>query len=389
MTRIFSVPEVADLVDPAHYAEAAGRGFETRAAAYDHFRREGQAAGLNPSPFFYADWYAWQNPDSGQYPSVLDHFFAKAPSQPLDPAPFVDSVALLRRHPGCDTALGLYLRMLEGGLPGMEPDLAVHLGRLEGARAAFAARIGLHCLRDAGGSRRNLVWVQSGRAFRLAKWFDPDAPRNWDLLCNWYGLERLDLRHGEIVLRQSGTKVTGIGTVLREMPELLSRYDRVLFLDDDLVFRHEEIDRAFLLAERHDLDLFQPALLPGSNCVWPDLFCRPDSEMRLSTGAEMMMFGFSRRALDLCAPFFANSVSGFGLDLACSHAVRDQGWRCGIIDSVGVEHRDAIDERGGSYYQFMRALGINQKLELYEVMLRLGQKPDFRTLAAAPQTARP
>lgn len=378
MTQRSTSTSIADLFDVRHYASQARRAFPDAGAAAAHFVAEGQAQGLDPSPYFSTAWYEWQNATRGR--CVLTHFIAHAATRPIDPAPFVDTVGLLRRTPGAGDALGLYRMLLQGDLPDVPARLEDHLDSLRAARDAFHDRIVLRTLRDQGRSRRNLVWVQSGRAFRLPEWFQPGADRDWDLLLNWYDLGCLDLRFGEIVLRQSGTKATGIHQVLARNPGLLGRYDAVVFLDDDLVVRHADVDRLFDLAGRHGLDLFQPSLTPGSHCSWPHLFHRPGSVVRETTGVEIMMFGFTRRALEACAPLFRGSVSGFGLDFACSRAIRDRGWSCGVVDAVQAEHPDAIDESGGSYYEFMRANGINQKLELAEAIRALGERPNFVTL---------
>lgn len=384
MTHSGAAPSVADLFDVRHYASQAGREFPSAEAAYAHFAAEGQARGLDPAPYFSTSWYAWQNATHGR--CVLEHFLAHASQRPVDPAPFIDTVGLLRRTPRARNALELYLMLLRGEVPGVSPLLDEHLARLQAAREAFHDRIDFATVRDAGRTRRNLVWVQCGRAFRLPTWFQADAPRDWDLLLNWYDLGCIDLRFGEVVLRQSGTKATGIHQVLARNPGLLARYDAVLFLDDDLVVRHADVDRVFDLAGRHGLDLFQPSLAAGSHCVWPHLFHRHGSAVRETTGVEIMMFGFTRRALAACAHLFGRSVSGFGLDFACSRAVTDRGWSCGVIDAVQVEHPDAIDESGGRYYEFLRAIGINQKLELAEAIAACGGVPSFETLESVPPT---
>jgi hypothetical protein len=372
---------VADLIDPRHYAVQARQPFATAEAAYNHFVSEGQARGLDPSPYFSTTWYAWQNATRGH--CVLTHFLQHAGERPIDPAPFVDTVGLLRRSPEPGSALELYRMLLRGEIPDMPPSYDAHVARLNAARDAFHARVSHAVLRDQGRRRRNLVWIQSGNAFRLPAWFRFEAGRDWDLLLNWYDLRGVDLRFGDIVLRQSGTKFTGIHHVLSHHPTMLTRYDAVLFLDDDLIPGHDNVDRVFDLAATHGLDLFQPSLKPGAHCSWPDLFHRGGPAVRQTTGVEIMMFGFSRRALESCAPLFGESVSGFGLDFACSEAVRDRGWSCGVVDAVQVDHPDAIDEAGGSYYEFMRASGINQKLELAETIRRLGRLPEFVTLDAA------
>lgn len=180
-------------------------------------------------------------------------------------------------------------------------------------------------------------------------------------------------------LRQSGTKATAIHHALTCYRELFSGYDQVLFLDDDLGFAHEEIDKVFDLAEANGLDMFQPAVAPGSQCAWPDLFQQWGQKVRETTAVEIMMPGFTRRGLELCASEFGRSVSGFGLDFACSERIRSAGWKCGVIDAVAAEHFEAIDEKGGNYYEFMRALGINQKLELFQTIRELGKYPTFST----------
>lgn len=377
------LPSPERLIDLAHYASVAGRAFPDQAAAYDHYCRSGEAQGLTPSPFFYPEWYRWQNPDCAKHPSALAHFAVRARERLIDPAPFIDSVLFLRRNPGYANMLEALLAMVEGRELSVAPNLETHLEALGDAQRRVHDAIRSRLFGAPSGERRRLVWVQSGKAFRPARWFRPAAPRSWDLMCNWYSLSGVDIRFGEMHLRQSGTKATGVHHALTHYPDLFRQYDQVLFLDDDLGFEHEEIDRVFDIAADNGLDMYQPSVAPGSQCVWPDLFQRQDRAFHETTAVEIMMPGFSRRALELCAPVFGRSVSGFGLDFACSEQVRKAGWKCGVIDAVAAEHIEVIDEKGGAYYEFMRSLGINQKLELFQVIRELGKLPDFAMIDRA------
>lgn len=356
----------SELIDLAHYSAQAQTRFAGAGDAYEHFAAEGQRRGLNPSAFFFTRWYAWQNDTRGQ--CVLAHFADNASHRIIDTAPFVDMTALLGKFPEAQTPCNLYLMLLRDQVPGFSPQAENHLAALRVARKSFQDNIEMKVLRPSGRKRRNLVWIQCGWAFRLASWFRAGATRDWDLLLNWYDLRCLDLRFGDIVLRQSGTKFTGICKVLREHPEILLRYDSVLFLDDDLILRHDEIDTIFSLAKSHELDLFQPSLSADSHGTWPDLFHREHSVVSPTTAAEIMMFGFTQRALAWCEPLFAQSVSGFGLDVACARRIRARNWKCGVIDAVQVRHPDKIDQTSGSYYQSLRSAGINPKLELFETL---------------------
>lgn len=50
-----------------------------------------------------------------------------------------------------------------------------------------------------------------------------------------------------------------------------------------------------------------------------------------------------------------------------------------MIDQVAVRHLELIDEKGGSYYEFLRKIGINQQLELFEEMVKNKALPTFKT----------
>lgn len=365
------------LVDVEHYSAACGRSFANRASAYEHFCARGEVKGLTPSPYFFPKWYRWQNPDCAAYPSTLAHFAAQAQSRPIDPAPFIDSVMFLRRNRHYVNIVDGVCALVDGCDCSVSPRLQDHFDALASAQKRVHEAIRSRLYGTPSGERRRLVWVQSGRAFRLAAWFRPGAPRSWDLLCNWYTLASVDTRFGEMHLRQSGTKATGIHHALAFYRELLTGYDQLLFLDDDLDFAHEGIDRVFDVAKSNGLDMFQPSVAPGSNCVWPDLFQKPNREYHETTAVEIMMPGFTRRGLELCVSAFGRSVSGFGLDFACSEMIRSAGWKCGVIDAITAEHVEAIDEKGGAYYEFMRELGINPKLELFQTIQELRRFPEF------------
>ena len=368
----------ADLIALDYYADQSGENFADTDAAYRHFRTKGQAAGLDHSPFFYQSWYRWQNPDAFSFDTCLDHFFTVSKRHFVDPAPFVDSMAFMATQTDYPTMVEALAALTQGRDRSVSPDLSTHLNRLAENQARVHNAIRLGVIRNAPSGRRRLVWVQAGPRFDASSWFRPDQPRNWDLMFNWYTLDGLDLRFGEIHLRQSGTKATAIHHVLQNAPTLLSEYDQVIFLDDDLEINHVDIDHLFDIAQQENLALFQPALLPGSHGVWPDLFRKNETGVRRTTGIEIMMPGFSRKALFDCSSKFSKSVSGFGLDFEISVYLRSLGMKCGVIDAVGVGHNEPIDEHGGAYYRFMRTLGINHKLELYRAIREIGSLPDFR-----------
>lgn len=364
------------LISLEYYAAQSNETFTDKANAYKHFLEKGQKANLNPSPFFYTAWYIWQNSDSVNFPTVLEHFIHCGQYIHVDPAPFLDSVSFLAANKNYATIVEGVIALTEGKEALVSPKLNDHLDALASQQVKIHKEIASYYIRKKPTKRKRLVWVQAGSRFNFDQWFR-QVPRTWDLMCNWYTLNGLDLRYGEIHLSQPGTKATAMYHVMQNDPELFNNYDQLLFLDDDLHIKHEEIDSLFDIAEQEKFDIYQPAILSGSYSVWEDLFQKNQRGTRQTTGIEIMMPGFTRHALFSCSEIFGQSISGHGLDFMMSEHVRNYGGKCGVIDSVAVEHKVVIDEQDGAYYKLMRSIGINHKLELFAAIYKLGKFPTF------------
>ena len=128
----------------------------------------------------------------------------------------------------------------------------------------------------------------------------------------------------DIAVHQAGTKTTAIRRLMELRPDLLLRYQAVLFLDDDVGIGAEEIDAFFRAMTDEKLDLAQPALTADSATAYPFLK-RPSAGsgvMRVSS-VEIMAPALTRRALESANWAFAESVSGWGSDLILGPAVRE------------------------------------------------------------------
>ena len=128
---------------------------------------------------------------------------------------------------------------------------------LRRAQDAFKNSIDLKVHRESPrGSRRFLVFVQASRA--LARDFLLEE-RDFDILLNFYdGPPVADWPGVEHLVSQRGTKSSAIAKLLEARPDLLLRYDAVLFLDDDVVLSSPALSRFFFEMERSGLDWHSP-----------------------------------------------------------------------------------------------------------------------------------
>jgi hypothetical protein len=184
------------------------------------------------------------------------------------------------------------------------------------------------------------------------------------------------------VFHQGGTKVTGIDKLLRERPEVLTGYDFVLLLDDDIQLSAPDIDRLFAIMRAEKLDFAQPSLTPDSYGSFPALFYKADSPgLRRVNYVEIMAPALSRRGLIAAKECFGAGISGFAVDSLIGKKIRDTfGDTVAVIDTVAARHTREIDLGGGALYRFLSAKGIDPLVEMHVLEAEAGLEHGLREI---------
>ncbi len=197
--------------------------------------------------------------------------------------------------------------------------------------------------------RRNLVVLRAGDRSLHAAWLG-DPARDFDLFISYYG--QTPDRHREdadLYEMRPGPKWPCIAALLRDHPGLGDRYRAIWFPDDDLATDSASIDRMFAFFRAYELCLAQPALTANSYYTWNTLLQDVRCHIRYTGFVEIMAPIFSREALRVCAPTFAESTSGWGLDWVWPALCRKAGLgRIAIIDATPVRHTRPL---GGELYR--------------------------------------
>lgn len=354
-------------VDPSYLlAQTGGAG---RGDPVAYYLAHGLDRGLDPTPWFLTDWYAWQNPDwAHAHAAPYLHYLDTGQAEGRDPSPYVDTHQYRVGLGGALAADHVYRAILNGvrssALGITDPTT------LAAQQRRFLSAITLHAVgtRLPRHPRRSLVVLQAGRGSLAANWYR-HTDRHWDLMVNYYDAQGFVPGLGEYVLFQKGTKFSAMWLLLARYEALLRSYDHVLFLDDDVETSTDDLNRLFSLCRAHRLDLAQMALSADSSSNWETLFARPGrTEPRAVSAVEIMMPVFSRAALGWIRPTLGQSVSGFGLDLVWGKLVAEAGGRIAVLDQVTAAHRRPVDQTGGAYYAYLRGAGINAKAELWSLL---------------------
>jgi hypothetical protein len=340
----------------------------------------------SPSPEFDHGWYASENPDWAQsHPHPFLHFLERGLRAGRRPRPDID-VEFVR-----DITRGVKPRSLEEAafrvfdrtLSKGEMGPPLNGQELRARQDRFYADGRLRIEREMGHPERNLlVFVQCGAGFDAPYL---EEPRNYNVLLNYYDEASVHPK-ADIAVLQTGTKTTSIRRLMELRPDLLLRYQAVLFLDDDVEIDASSIDALFRAMAAENLDLAQPALTADSATAYPFLK-RPsagDGVMRVSS-VEIMAPALTRRALESAKWVFAESVSGWGSDLLLGPAVRSAFGpnSVGMVGSVAVRHAAPVDLRAGAFYAFLRRYGVDPGHEANRIAVDFGVERFLRPLAAS------
>ena len=369
--------------DPAHFRARANIGKDRSRGLLELYLARAEPNGPSPSAEFDHAWYASQNPDWAQsHPHPFLHFLERGLQAGRRPRPDID-VAFVR-----DITRGVKPRSLEEAAFRVfdrslsEGEIGPPLNRqeLRARQDRFYAEGRLRIDREAPRPERNvLVFVQCGRGFDAPYL---EAPRSFDVLLNYYQDASVHPK-ADIAVHQAGTKTTAIRRLMELRPDLLLRYQAILFLDDDVEIGAEGIDAFFRTMAAEKLDLAQPALTADSATAYPFLK-RPSIGAGVTrvSSVEIMAPALTRRALESASWAFGELVSGWGTDLLLGPAVRAGcgAASVGVIGSVAVRHAAPVD-LAGPFYALLRRYGVDPGHEANRIAVDFGVERFVKPLA--------
>lgn len=188
-----------------------------------------------------------------------------------------------------------------------------------------------------GSGKRNLVIVRAGRSSLHAGWTEGAGEADFDLLVAAY---EAGVPHGQSDLSVflPGRKIAGYHALFQCYPEIVTRYDFIALIDDDIEATKLDLNRLFAIGRQYKLDLFQPALSWDSYFSYAaTLVSGKRYLLRYTNTVEMMCPVFSARCLQTALKLFGLGYET-GIDLLWTR-LTDLPWlRYAIVDDVVVRH---------------------------------------------------
>lgn len=223
--------------------------------------------------------------------------------------------------------------------------------------------------------RPYLVFARVGRLSLHRTWLvEPKDDRNWDLQLSTYDKGLADLDDGDSPLSYDmGTKWDSICRYFRDQPELLDRYEYIMFPDDDLLFDPGNISRLFAISAQNSLDIAQPSLMPSSHISYPITAHCPDFLIRYSNYIEAMCPVIKTSYLRLLLPSIERWPTGWGQDDIWAMLMPNPVYRAAFIDAAPMIHTRML--YSGEIYKTFKRLGMDPEADLRDVRRSFDKLP--------------
>ncbi len=214
---------------------------------------------------------------------------------------------------------------------------------------------------------RNLVFARVGGLSLHRNWLlEAKVSRNWDLQLSTYDEQLSGLDDGDSPLSiDTGTKWDSVCRYLRANPDLLDRYDYIMFPDDDLLFEPNGLSSLFEIMAANDLDIGQPSLLPSSHISYPVTAHCPGFTLRYANYVEPMCPIIRTDYLRTLLPILARWPTGWGQDDIWTMMMAKPAYRAAFIDASPILHTRPLYT--GAVYKTFEKLGMNPEGDLQEI----------------------
>lgn len=178
-----------------------------------------------------------------------------------------------------------------------------------------------------------------------------NSASEFDVVLSYFGNAiPYDLANVQYVHYYKGSKWEGLNHFFSSYPEVWQEYDYIWLPDDDLSSDAQNINQFLEICDKEQFDLAQPALTHNSYKSFLITIQVQGLLYRRTNFVEIMAPLFSRQALEICAPSFAENKSGFGLEFLWRKLL--SGRKLGIIDKTPVYHTRPVGSAGNGVGQY-------------------------------------
>lgn len=219
---------------------------------------------------------------------------------------------------------------------------------------------------------KSLIIVRAGDASLHSQYLRPSRnDRTYDVAISYYGnspdfwKDKCDFFH----YSPGGSKWPRIYEFIQTHENLITDYDFVWCVDDDIWMHYKDVERFLDICRENQFVIAQPSLMRGSFYSWDITLQKLYSKYRLTNFVEIMAPCFNTRFIHEFIGTFSLNSSGFGLEFIWWDIANKKGNpRFAIIDQVSMLHTREVGSAGTG------GASGDPLEEMYQTLARLGVK---------------
>jgi len=199
-------------------------------------------------------------------------------------------------------------------------------------------------------ARENLVIIRAGKNSLHNKWENNEfGKRSFDIATIYYeiveGIKAQDV--AEFSELHPGAKIGGILSWCADNKSLITKYNRIALIDDDIMTSHKDLDRLFSYSDIIGAEIAQPALSHQSYYTSPITRQHRSFLHRWTNWVEIMCPVFRSSTLLSCLDSFEEMAHGGSyIEYLWASNVAQIPGSFAIIDMIPVHHTREVQTAG-------------------------------------------
>lgn len=162
---------------------------------------------------------------------------------------------------------------------------------------------------------RNFVFTSAGDNTSFdTLWINDDI--KYDIYVIYYGNNEENFNRYKskvkFVEKRNGSKFQNFKYFYETYPEIINTYDRFFILDDDIIFKVEDITNMFKLSREYNLEICAPSFSRNGHISHKITEHKPNTILTYTNFVEVNVPLFSKNALDKLMAVFDYSLIGWG-----------------------------------------------------------------------------
>ena len=223
-------------------------------------------------------------------------------------------------------------------------------------------------------SKKNLLFTSAGKYCNINEWLSGSS---FDIFVVYYGNEKFEYANDVQYLNyRKGGKFQNLFYVYNTSKNLLTQYDAIMVIDDDIKISGINIDKLFEIRSEFNITILQPSFSHEGKISHSITGMHPFSKLRYTNFVEVTCPLFSASYLFKFLDGFDSRANGGGVDFWFCSEANNRNLHIAIVDEIfctNPHDRMKNNQREIDFFQSRDARNANWKTVRMDLGLKFSE----------------